>query len=46
MIWGVAIGDSRLKVETNRNEKRRRKEKHQRKVQKYSNAMRREGWEK
>jgi hypothetical protein len=46
VIWDVAIGDSGVKVETKRNEKRCRKGKHQRKVQKYSNAMRRDGWEK
>jgi hypothetical protein len=46
MVWGVAIGESRVKAETKRNEKRCRKGKHQRKVQKYSKAMRRKGWEK
>jgi hypothetical protein len=33
-------------VEAKRNDKNCRKGKHQRKVQKHSNAMRREGWEK
>jgi hypothetical protein len=33
-------------VETKRNEKMCRKGKHQRKEQKYNNAMRRDGWEK
>jgi len=42
---GVTIGDSRVKVKTKRNEKRCRKGKHQRKVQKYSNATRRKRWE-
>jgi hypothetical protein len=46
MRSGVAIRESSVKVETKWNEKRCRKGKHQRKVQKYSNAVRREGWEK
>jgi len=41
MICDVKIGDCRVKVKAKGNEKRCRKGKHQRKVQKYSNATRR-----